>query len=164
MATEILRPNGDDYTDWSRSTGSYNYACIDEAVKDEADYIYSSADFDEDDLNLTAPSAIQPTDTINSVTIHAIAKYVTGDRGLYLGYNKGAGAVPGSAKTLTTSYAEYTSTYTGITYANLADLLMIIMSGDSSGTVYVCQAWAVVDYTVPSTGCPKQMMYYLGSM
>lgn len=151
MATEILRPNGDSYAGWTRSTGSYNYALVDEAVKDEADYVYTSADLDEDYYELTAPSVIQPTDTINSVTIHAVAKYVTGDRQIYLGYDKGSGAVYSAVKSLTTSYAEYTATFTGITYANLAGLVLVIMAGEESGTVYVCQAWAEVDYTVPST-------------
>lgn len=161
MTTETLRPDGDTYKNWSRSAGSDNFALIDEAVKDDADYIYATGTYSANGVSLAAPTGIQAGDTIISVTIYAVAKYVSAAQGLYLGYNKGGGAQWASAKTLTGSYAEYSSVFTGFSVSDITNLELYLMSGDGAGAAYVCQAWAVVEY---GSGCPKQMMYRMQVM
>lgn len=159
MATEILRPINDNGVGWTRSTGAKNYRCVDEASKDESDYVSTSSTGTYDDYDFAAPTTIQPGDTINSVTVFAYAKYVTGDLKLDLGLlDEYVGAVA-----LTTSYALYSATFTGITYSDLGTLYGGFSSGSSgSGTVYVCQCWAEVNFT--PAGCPKQMMYRMQVM
>lgn len=161
MAIEILRPIDDNYVEFDRSTGSYNFACIDEASKNESDYVYAG-EYMFDEYIFASPVDIQPDDNINSATVYAYAKRSAGDLKITLGLS---GAFVGEFD-LTTTYTLYSKVFTDITYSDLESGILAGFSTSisGSGTIYVCQAWVEVDYTVAGAGCPRQMMHLMRVM
>ncbi len=84
MTVSTLRPNADVSVGLARSTGSYNYACIDEATEDVTDYVRLALVYDELSETTHNGSAVDrygfpnhgsETGIINKVTIKAQAKY-----------------------------------------------------------------------------------------
>jgi hypothetical protein len=75
MSVITLRPNSDVSIEFSRSTGSYNYACVDEATLDLNDYVYceiTRAGTTEycDTYGLSLPD--KGSGPINSITVHIV--------------------------------------------------------------------------------------------
>lgn len=78
MSVLTLRPNSDSSITQSRSTGSYNYAVVDETTKDESDYTYvmqtkNGPTLIKRDL-YGFPNHTSESGTINSVTLKAYCK------------------------------------------------------------------------------------------
>jgi len=115
MTTLTLRPNGDTTAGWEPSTGNNEYACIDESVADDADYVYVRAIVDTGISVYAYPDHTTESGDINSVKIYARCKDIvfTGvppatshiKLSAYSGIN-------GTDQTLTSSWAVYTQTWT----------------------------------------------------
>lgn len=79
--TTTIYPNGDVSIQLSRSTGSYNYACVDETPPSDTDYVYIEAtnygDNDGWDLYSTNSPSLSSV-TINSVKVSWRAKKSSG--------------------------------------------------------------------------------------
>ncbi|MDD5523661.1 MAG: Ig-like domain-containing protein [Smithella sp.] len=74
MSTLTLRPNSDVTIEQTRSSGSYSYALVDEAVKDESDYNKATNSTDWD-INLYGfPNHTTETGNISSVVVHAVCE------------------------------------------------------------------------------------------
>jgi hypothetical protein len=169
MTTTILRPTSDDSIQLSRSTGSYNYACVDEASEDTADYVYIivAAKNDPpvtgiDKYGLTDPSL---SGTINSVTVYArmYDPYVSGtsSESVTLGVRIGSTDYYGSDQTLPKdqSFHTYTSQWTtnpntssAWTWTNINDLVGLLKiyynpGSEIPGQVRCSQYYIEVDYT-----------------
>jgi len=56
--SQYMRPISDINSGWSRSTGTYRYALIDEEIPNDSDYIYSSSDNAYQECKLSPPSEV----------------------------------------------------------------------------------------------------------
>jgi len=112
----ILRPSAaGTTTSLSRNTGSYNYACVDEESSDgDSSYVFrtgTSSVYDTYNIPDTTLAGL----SIQSITVHIVAKDQSSS---FDGYGRPyirIGSVNyngGSLTDLTTSYAEYTYTWT----------------------------------------------------
>jgi hypothetical protein len=162
MSTEILRPNSDDFAQLNRSTGSYNYACVDEATKDEADYV-SALSVSAEVVGLTdrygMPNSAIGEGPISSVVIKAYAKYTGLSATLNLKFHIGGSYYAGSDQNLTTSTALYTRTAatnpaTGVawTWSDIDALipafyLAPVSDSKTPTTAIIYQVWVEVNYT-----------------
>jgi hypothetical protein len=72
MATLTLRPNGNNAVALDRSTGTSNYVLVDEAVADDADYVWRAANGSAADYYNWSDHTTE-TEVINSVTLYARA-------------------------------------------------------------------------------------------
>jgi len=163
----VLRPNADSSVQLSRSTGSYNYANIDEATKDEGDYNYTPANASNnvyiDKYGLPDHSVLL-NGKINSVTIYAYVKVNGSTLNAYLGVNDSyasAHAISSTSYTqISDAWATNPATSAAWTWANVdalvADLKLATgYTSDGKGgytyyQLYCCQFWVVVNYSQPT--------------
>lgn len=168
MSTLILRPNSDD-TQYQNPAmaGGTNYALIDEATKDEADYTYLAATAEGNaQLDLYGfPDHSSESGTINSVTVKAYLKYIlTGTCTNNATFNPSvkisSTTYASGEQNLTSSTALYSYAWTtnpatssAWTWSEIDALLAgdYIKNGwvDKSNrrTPYKYQLWVEVDYT-----------------
>lgn len=155
MSTEIIRPSGaGSSTQLTPSAGS-NYACVDEATKNESDYVQTSytVDYKKDLYAFGNPAGISAGDVINSVTVNA---YIASTNGSYnimakLCCNSAEGS---EIVTRSTSYVLRSKTWTtngGVAWT-LADLNSLeagiaMMSSGVAAYARCCQVWVEIDYT-----------------
>jgi hypothetical protein len=69
-----LRPSGDSSVQWSRSTGSYNYACVDETVASASDYVYDAGTSGHKDLYDLVNSSLGANPVITRVWHEMVAE------------------------------------------------------------------------------------------
>jgi hypothetical protein len=154
----ILRPiAAGTTTGLSVNTGS-NYAAVDEASSDsDTTYVYrtsSTAAFD----TYTAAGTTLSGLTIQSITVHIVAKDQSNTYGCYARpYIRigSTGYSPSSYNSLTTSYVEYTNTWTvnpntstAWTWANINSLEIGVQMYSYSGSYYArcTQVWVEITY------------------
>lgn len=116
---DFLLPNGDASVQWTPSTGSSNYATVDERTSNgDTDYNSSASSSDKDLLNLTTIS-LSSGQEISAVQPVVVAKRVVADTPLNLevGLKSGSTEDFDSGHTLTTTY----KTYRGDIYLNNPD-------------------------------------------
>ena len=155
----ILRPNAaGTTTGLSVNTGS-NYAAVDEVSSDsDTTYVYrasATAAFDTYNIPDTSLSGL----TIQSITVHIVAKEQSS---AYGGYARpyirigSTGYSPSSYNSLTTSYVEYTNTWTtnpntsaAWTWANINSLEIGAQMYSYSTSYYArcTQVWVEITYT-----------------
>ena len=119
MAILTLRPNGDNAAGCAqtRSTGSYNYACVDEATYDNADYCYVSSAASPRRDHYDLPDHGTENGPISKVTVKAKSKYAASGGGSDSGSITLSLRVSGtdyddSGHSLSTSEAEYSHDWT----------------------------------------------------
>ena len=177
MSVLILRPNSDSSVAQTKSTGSYNYALIDETTKDEADYTYNYATKNapattKRDL-YGFPNHTSESGTINSVTIKAYCKGIRGTA-----YNKitfllslDSTVYSGSPQEIGSSTTLYSASWNSNpaggswSWTNIDDLLAgddlyTLGSPSGDGYTYKYQLWVEVDYTAGGASV-KPYYYYL---
>ncbi|MDD5494287.1 MAG: hypothetical protein PHG36_06435, partial [Dehalococcoidia bacterium] len=100
MAILILRPNGDNSAgcNQQRSSGSYNYACVDEAVYDNTDYNCVSTTISPRRDHYDLPNHSSESGIINKVTVKATAAYTPPGSG------SGSGTLTLSVRVNSTDY------------------------------------------------------------
>ncbi len=181
MSTLILRPNAASATDQTRSAGTNNYECIDEATLDESDYCYVSGSGSSQTLLdiYGFPDHSTESETINSVTVKAYAKKIikgTDDNNvtIRMAISIGGTGYFGSANNLTTSTALYSHTYSvnpatssAWSWTNIDNLL----AGDeltshytdknNSVSSYCYQLWVEVAYGAAGPVIPVFMYHYM---
>jgi hypothetical protein len=158
MASTIVRPNGDDSIEFSRSTGSYNYGCVDEAVASDTDYVYCELDtmhldyYDTYDI----PTISKSSGTINSVKVHIRAKCDTSGRASIDAWLNGDEHP--TLQSITTSFVNYSFEWTinpdtgdPWTWDEVASLLTVGIEAHqawelNAGTFFVSQVYVEVDY------------------
>jgi hypothetical protein len=118
MSTLTLRPNTASATAQTRSAGTNNYECIDEATLDESDYCYCGGSSSGQTLvDLYGfPDHSTESGTINSVTVKAYAKKIikgtdANNVTIRMAIDISGTSYFGSANNLTTSTALYSHTY-----------------------------------------------------
>ena len=166
MTVLALRPNGDYSVALTRSTGSDNYALVDEATLDEADYVYRATNtYATDSYEFSDPSV---SGTINNVTLKA---YIRNTGTLGTSYAKltmnGADGdeitMVGGHSTTLYSFAINTNPFTGSawTWQNINDLTAgVRLKGTGTGGQAQCyQLWVEVDYT-PAGFIPGIMRHH----
>jgi hypothetical protein len=92
MATLTLRPTSDYSVQLTRSTGSYNYTCVDEATLDTADYVSTPNATGDLADSYGLPDHSSETGTINSVKICVNARVAAmnvSSTEFYIGCNGG---------------------------------------------------------------------------
>lgn len=119
MAILILRPNVDNAAgcSQSRSTGSYNYACVDEATYDNADYCYVSSAASPRRDHYDLPDHSTENSPISKVTVKAKSKYAASGGGsdsgsITLSLRVSSADYDDSGHSLTTSEADYSHDWT----------------------------------------------------
>ncbi len=158
----ILRPNAaGTNTGLTHNTGS-NYACVDETSSDgDATYVYTTSTTSGNNAprdTYNVPDTTLSGLTIQSITVHIVA------RDTYNGYERpyiligGTGYYPGSYSTLTTSYVEYTNTWTvnpntssAWTWTNINSLeigVQMYIQYAGFGYAQCTQVWVEVNYAV----------------
>jgi hypothetical protein len=153
----ILRPSAaGTTTGLSVNTGS-NYAATDETSSDgDTTYVYRSS------TTAAYDTYIVPDTTLSGLTIQSITVHIVARENTYNGYARpyiligGTGYYPSSYNFLTTSYAEYTNTWTtnpntstSWTWANINSLeIGVQMYAQYSTYAPRCtQAWVEIIYT-----------------
>ena len=151
---EILRPtgNGAGGGGWTANTGAL-WDAINDSTSD-SDTTYISTTWDHDARGFTHTASALTTQTIDSVVVHVVAKYVgtagTMQPGLYIGtswytidgYN------------LTSTYADYTNTFTvnpatsaAWTVADINSAQIVTWTlGTPNTSVRVTQCWLEINY------------------
>ena len=160
MATETLRPNGNDTTGLYNNNSNQvnNYSYVDESSTNDSDYVSNFGTTEEYDTDLYAfpATAIPDGSTINKVTFYARFKHGDGSDYCKFAYKSGGTTYYSSAPNVTTSYAEYsweqtTNQKTGAawTITNINDLVAgVSLYYNKSTFGGLCsQFWLVIDYT-----------------
>jgi hypothetical protein len=172
MSQEILRPNGVGIlSEHSLNGATPGYACVDEVTSDDdTTYVYcstnSSARTIRDLYALPSPTDIEPNDTINSVTVYIKSKYsgTSSAQQVTPCLNGGYATYEGTANNLTTSYADYSYTWTIFPstaspwiYQNIVNLQIGVKSYVQKKNVQArtTQVWVVVDYTPGQSSSPS---------
>lgn len=160
MSILILRPNGDDpifNQEWTPTGETENFACVDEPTSDgDTTYVYTNSSYSSDRYTLEdTPSEITEDTTINSITVHLVAKGV-GDISCWVKESGGTNSI-GTA-TLTSSYVDYEFTYYEPIYNappfNKGYIDNLIVGPDTpfaANEKYVTQVYVEIDYTEAST-------------
>lgn len=167
MATVTLRPNGaGTVTQFIPSSGN-NFDCVKEVTSDsDSTYVYmnDAAGITKYDLYTIEANSIGASDTINSVTVYAYARYVLashtgGMRGLTIREN--STTTTETMNALTSSYNLYSKTWTvrpsdsaPFVKADINSLeigIALANSGLTATSVRCTQVYVVVNYT-PSGG------------
>ena len=167
MATETLRPNGNDTTALYNSAGNQtnNYSYVDEVSANDADYVFPSGLGWSLDLYALPDTSIPSGSTINKITFYARFKNALAtDAFAKFAYKSGGTIYYSSAPTLTTSFAEYswiqtTNQKTGLAWT-ITDINALVAgvslysNGDAKNpTLGMCsQLWLVIDYTAAAGG------------
>ncbi len=170
MSTEALRPNSDVSVQHSRSTGSYNYACVDEAVADDTDYVRSS----RNGINITRTdvygsgdaASITASDSITAVRVCARARKALayGTAQLLLGLIENGVTTIAEFHSTTESYDTYYDEWavrpsdgqpwTLADIQSLQGVLRSIVGAPAAYTqvVTISQYWIEVDYAPAPSG------------
>jgi len=83
----LLSPSSDDTpNDWGRSTGSDNYALIDEQDWDTTDYVEATSNGDDDHYGLTTLGSV---DEIHALQIEVVCEATDGTPNLHIGFDNG---------------------------------------------------------------------------
>jgi len=83
----LLSPSSDDTpNDWGRSTGSDNYALIDEQDWDTSDYVEATSNGDDDHYGLTTLNAV---DSVHALQIDVVCEATDGTPNLHIGFDDG---------------------------------------------------------------------------
>ena len=131
---------------------SDGYALINEAVLDEADYIYTATDWL---ISLVGMSATVDCSglTINKITVHAQMKSASGSQKIRLMARAPYATGYSGDNLVTTSTTDFTNEWAlnpvdseAWESADLDNLEIGVQARDVSDTVYIYQMWAVVDY------------------
>jgi len=143
--SQILRPISDINSQWTCSTGSLRYACIDEETYSDADYISASVDSWYQECKLSTPTNI-PNAGIGILRFRA-KKANANSASITVSIRVGSAVIKTSAAlTMTTSYAEYTVSLTESEMSNITDWTDVrvgFLSTTSSSGNYV--SWAVFE-------------------
>jgi hypothetical protein len=105
MAKYVLRPNSDDAVALSRSSGSYNYALVDEVTADnDSTYVYKTGTGSGDDIYLLPDPS--ETGTISNVRVYHCHKKETTEASGYSSPSIKIGGItyPGTQVTSSTGY------------------------------------------------------------
>jgi hypothetical protein len=166
MSTLTLRPNADNHRGLTKSSGSDNYALVDETSLDEADYVSCSGGSSSQTLydDYGFPNHSTESETINSVTVKAYCKKVvkgTDANNVTIRplVTIGGTQYYGDAQNLTTSTALYTKAWTvnpattsAWTWTNIDDLMagleLTSRYTDKNNSInsYCYQLWVEVEY------------------
>ena len=157
MATLTLRPNSDSSVVLDRSTGATNYSCVDEAVKDEADYVRGGGTSNNYTTDLYGfPDHTTEGGAINSIALKCYAKRTYAGEGYQPKIKLGETTYSGSVVSVAASTTLYSQTFTkspatteAWTWDEIDALVAgISFRGDTYPTyVYGYQFWVEVDYT-----------------
>jgi hypothetical protein len=160
-STSTIRPNAQGYySGWTNSgcsSGSSEWQCVDENPANTTDNLYTSA------KNTYESFAFQDTgfttETINSVTLYFYGQRYSSTRYRFQPLIRASSTnYLGPLKSLTSSYAYYTETYTTnpatgspwtIAEVNALEAGMKSYSASYGGRI--AQVYAVVDYSVPDS-------------
>lgn len=166
MSTLTLRPNAASLTAQTRSAGTNNYECIDEATLAESDYCYCNGSGSTQTLlDLYGfPNHSTESGTINSVTVKAYAKKIikgtdANNVTIRMAIDIGGTRYFGSANNLTTSTALYSHSYSvnpatssAWSWTDVDDLVVgdelasHYTTKDNYVSSYCYQLWVEVDY------------------
>jgi hypothetical protein len=152
--TQYMRPASDINSGWTKSTGTYRYACIDEVSYDDADYIYGTTTTYQE-CGLSAPTA---TPGAGGGTLRFRGKANASGKTITASIRYGATVIAtSSALAMTASYAEYTFALTEAQMATLAgygwdDVRVRFLSGGAQATNYV--SWAQFEVPDAAAGGP----------
>ncbi len=160
-ATETLRPTTPDITAQcigSDGNQTDNWDMVNEASSDgDTTYVYASQSTGtaDDVYNTTDSTVIYPWDTINSVAVTVVAKYSVANGKVVPLIRENGTTTAGSSNTLTSSYAEYTNTWTTRPSDGAAWTLDDInalgagarLLGNSTWTARSTQVYVTVTYT-----------------
>ena len=180
MAVLILRPNQDTATvEQQCSSGTTHYILVDEATKDEADYLKNPDTSTSTKTDLyELPNHGELSGTINSVTVKLYAKYVltgTSDGTAYVKPLIRVSATNyGDNQALTDTVALYSQTWTTNPYTSEAwtwTQIDALIAGDSLTnyatdkknykSTYCYQLWVEVDYGASGVVIPVFMFHYM---
>lgn len=158
--TETLRPNAvGTTTQWTKSTGTYNYQCVDEVTVSDADYVSETSIGEVDIYRFDNPDSIAANATITNVRLYVRGKYVTA-----AGVSVPIINVSGTNRSPDAFGFEFTSSFVDYYYdwaTNPDDASAWIESDLDSiqagmacdlGTPRVSWVYLVVTYTNPATG------------
>ena len=163
MATETLRPNGAGDETFATPSAGANWECVDESSHDsDTSYVSTTSPGGVTDLYAKSSNSIGAGDTINSVTVYMVARITSSGRlinGQANNVIKENGVkTTATAKSLTTSYVSYSTTYTtkpsngtAWTKTDIDNLQIGVRLAAQSTTSRCTQVYVVVDYT-PSGG------------
>lgn len=155
MATVTLRPASNNSVQHNPIGATNNWECVDDITSDDdTTYVFYTNDSATDHYNAES-NTIGASDTINSVTIYAVAKLITArlaERSIEMTVSS---TVVGGANPLTSSYATYsytttTNPTTGVawTKSNIDSLVFGFRTTSAlSGRGYITQSYVIVDYT-----------------
>jgi hypothetical protein len=161
MSTLILRPNGDGGygQEWTPVGDTSNYMCVDETSSDgDSTYVFSNGSYDSDRYTLeNTPDSITEDTTINSITVHFVAKGV-GDIACWARENGGQNSI--GQTTLTSSYVDYEFTYYEPLYDDppftktyIDNLEVGPESTSDTNDKYLTQVYVEIDYSsTPTVG------------
>ena len=161
MTVLALRPNGDYSVALTRSTGSDNYALVDEAVLETGDYVYRTPNSYAADI-YGLPNHTTESGVISKVTLKAYLHRTGSASTCYamLSVEMGGTRYDGDEITVTTTNTLYTVEHTtnpntgsAWTWQNIDDLVAgCRLKSTGLGAECRCyQFWVEVDYTVAST-------------
>lgn len=143
--TQYMRPCSDINTQWSCSTGSLRYACIDEETYSDTDYIAALMNGDYQECKLSTPANTPNTGT--GILRFRAKKSSSGTGSITVSIRVGSTVIKtSSALAMTTSYAEYTVSLTESEMSDITDWTNVrvrFLSTTSSNTNYV--SWAVLE-------------------
>ena len=160
MATETLRPNGNDTTGLYNNTSNQvnNYSYVDESSANDNDFVHNLTVFDgyATDLYAFPATAIPAGSTINKITFYARFKHGEGSDYCKFAYKSGGTTYYSSAPNITTSYAEYSweqTTNQKTSAAFTIDDINALVAGPSlyytksAAGGFCSQFWLVIEYT-----------------
>jgi hypothetical protein len=158
--TLTIRPDGQgNYATWSATgcTAANGYQCVDESTLNTSDYVYASSTNKKESFSFSSTGLASAT--INSVALHYNAKYYATNKNKMQPMIRISGTdYLGSVLTLTSSYADYSQTYTtspatgsAWTIGQVDALEAGMTTYSSNGGAYDAQVYAVVDYTLADT-------------
>lgn len=169
MSTLILRPNSDTTVQQECSSGTTHYILVDEATKDEADYLKNPDTTTTTKTDLyDLPNHGEESGTINSVTVKLYAKYALVGTTSGTAYVKPlimvSDTIYGDNQALTDTVALYSKTWTTNPYTSEAwtwTQIDALKAGDSLTNyatdaknykaTYCYQLWVEVAYGTSTT-------------
>jgi len=148
-----LRPNGDDVVTWTRSSGSYDYQCVDEVVASDSDYIYASPNVGYAE-EFTLPSYTNPSFTpvspIILVNIRAKAN-ISDFKYLDIRVYYGSSHVDYSTPLFTTSYVNYQEEISFDWKTNIITGIYMYPYATGVNTAYVSQIYIELKFLAKSS-------------
>lgn len=150
----IFRPVSDGtITQWIESTGTETYPLIDEVVLNLTDYVYSNSSSQHTLINVETMT--DTGQTIDTVTIHAIAAILAGSENNYRLIVHDGSVIydPNGYQQITTSPADFTwvmsvdpSTTSAWTISGFNALEYGVYNASTSNEIQTYQVWVEVTY------------------